>query len=59
VSCDVTTPLDEEALARVDALARLHRISREQMIARIVRTGLLHEEREAREANAGRAGGAW
>lgn len=58
MSSDVTTALDEDALARVDALALLYRITRDQMIARIVRTGLLHEERQARETSARRGGGA-
>jgi hypothetical protein len=40
----IPTQLDDEALARLDALARLHRIPREQMVARVFLSGLLSEE---------------
>ena len=46
----VATLLDEDELARVDALARLYGASRDEMIARLFRTGLLVTERQAREA---------
>lgn len=58
MNIDVTTTLDDQALARVDALARLSRITRDEMLARIFQTGLLHEERHARDARAERNGGA-
>jgi hypothetical protein len=41
--------LDEDDLARVDALARLHGATRDEMIARLLCTGLLVTERQARE----------
>jgi hypothetical protein len=58
VNADVTATLDDQALARVDALARQYRITRDEMLARIFQTGLLHEERHARDARAQRDGGA-
>ncbi len=54
----ITACFEEEDLARIDALARLHGVTRDAMIARILRTGLVHEERQAREARARGAGGA-
>ena len=58
VTSDISTPIDEDVLARIDVLARLHGVTRDQMIARIMRTGLLHEERQAQEAQIRGNGGA-
>lgn len=44
----ITALLDEDDLARIDALARAHSLTREEMLAEIVRSGLLaHEQEEA------------
>jgi hypothetical protein len=42
--------LDESDLARVDALAGLYGTNRDQMIARILSTGLLFLEKQAGQA---------
>jgi hypothetical protein len=44
------TILDDEELARVDALARLYGATRDEMFARLFRTGLLVTEKQARQA---------
>lgn len=54
----IPTPLAEEDLARIDTLASLHRVTRDEMFARILNTGLLAEERQAREARVRSKGGA-
>ena len=46
----IPTVLDQDELARVDALARLYGATRDEMIARLFQTGLLVTERQAREA---------
>jgi hypothetical protein len=46
----VTTVLEEQDLVRVDALARTYAVTREEMIARLLRTGLVVTERQARDA---------
>ena len=51
---DVAAHIDDAELARIDALATFYGVTREEMIARIVSTGLLHQERQAREARARR-----
>jgi hypothetical protein len=47
----ITTAFEEQDLARVDALARAYGVTRDEMIARLLRTGLLVTERQAREAD--------
>ena len=36
----VTMPLDEEEIARIDAMAKSHGITREEMIVKLLRIGL-------------------
>jgi hypothetical protein len=48
----ITTVLDDERIARVDALAHLYGITRDEMLARIVVGGILMYERQARDAQA-------
>ena len=43
----ITTHLDEEDLARVDELAQQKGVSRDEMLAAVVRSGLLACEHEA------------
>jgi hypothetical protein len=42
--------LEEDELARVDELALLYGATRDEMIARLFRTGLLATEKQARQA---------
>jgi len=42
--------LDEEHLARVDALARFYRVTRDVMLARLLVTGLVTSEQQVRTA---------
>ncbi len=42
--------LEEDELARVDALALLYGATRDEMVARLFRTGLLVTEKQARQA---------
>jgi hypothetical protein len=43
----ITTPLDQEELARIDALAKFHGVTREEMIVKLLRIGLpLLEEKD-------------
>ena len=46
----VQVPLDEEHLARVDALARFYRVTRDVMLTRLLVTGLLTIEQQVRAA---------
>jgi hypothetical protein len=46
----VTMLLDDVILARVDALARFYRVTRDEMLARILSTGIAALERHVREA---------
>ena len=50
-------PLDEDHLARVDALARFYRVTRDVMLARLLVAGLLTSEQQVRLAGQ-RDGGA-
>ena len=45
----IHTPLDEEQLALIDALAKAQGFTREEMIVKLIRIGLPLCEREAEE----------
>lgn len=48
----ITTVVDDVILARIDTLARFYRVTRDEMMARIVSTGIAAEERQVRETQA-------
>jgi len=52
----VITLLTQEELVRVDHLATVHRCTRDEMLARIIATGLLAQEQQARQTRRGSGG---
>ena len=49
---DTPVLLTVDDLARIDELATFYGVHRNEMIARIVATGIVHQERQVREARA-------